>query len=216
MPQSFSPDSPPESDDSSIVESTDTIGTRIRAARKGVGLNQGALATRLGVSQPTVANWEADVHNPRQMMLRKLADALDVSLGWLAGGEGLERLSAEHPVAAYLSRPIVHVPVLPAPVLTSRQLFADGELQSAAVDFLPLAAQSTYLCGVVLEDDVTGDEFPGDQLFVFDYRQQMPVPGGYALIATRDGPILHRWTTALSNAAPGQVLGTLVAAIRHF
>ena len=192
-----------------------TIGTRIRAARKAVGLNQGALAARLGVSQPTVANWEADVHNPRQMMLRKLADALDVSLGWLAGGEGIERLSSGHPVAAYLGRPITHVPILPASTLITRQILSDRDLHCAAVDFLPMALEQTNLCGVLLEDDVTDAEFPGDQIFVFDYRQQLPAPGSYALIATREGPVLHRWTTALNNTVPGQVLGTLVAAIRH-
>ncbi|MCI5046789.1 MAG: helix-turn-helix domain-containing protein, partial [Aquisalinus sp.] len=54
-----------------LVDSPETesaIGARIRLSRKMKGLNQADLATRLGVSQPTVANWESGVHDPRQLM----------------------------------------------------------------------------------------------------------------------------------------------------
>ena len=44
----------------------------IRAIRKQLKLTQQGLATLLGVSMSTVANWEAGRSNPSQLALRQL------------------------------------------------------------------------------------------------------------------------------------------------
>lgn len=194
----------------------DTIGGRIRAARKALGLNQGGLARALGVSQPTVANWEADVHNPRQLMLAKLSDALEVSLGWLAGGDSTERLAPDHPAASYLSRAVTHVPVLPLEALTDRHSLISRSAHCAAIDYIPVSTLETTLFGVFLPADPYLDEFPGEQLFIFDFANAVPVPDHFALLISVGGPALHRWTTSLGAGPGGEVLGTLTSTIRFF
>jgi repressor LexA len=51
---------------------------RIKALRKGLGLTQGALALRLGLSQQAVAKWESGQSSPDYHMLVKLAKALEI------------------------------------------------------------------------------------------------------------------------------------------
>lgn len=201
---------------------TDTIGQRIRTARKALNLNQEALAARLSVTQPTVANWEADVHNPRQLMLAKLAEALAVSLGWLAGGENADQLAQRHPANGYLARGLYHVPVLPAHLLTCRTRLTDGSLDMMAVDYIPMTAHTELMFATFVEPGPYEANFPGETLFVFDYARATPATGNYGLLATENGPALHLWpdhdTPCPANAphATGDVLGILMIAIRFF
>ena len=89
-----------------------TIGERIRQARKALGLNQAELALRLGVSQPAVANWESGIHDPRRLMLAKLAEALNAPLEYLAQGARSLAERDKTAGAAYLRRSIRHTPVI--------------------------------------------------------------------------------------------------------
>ncbi|QNI34514.1 helix-turn-helix transcriptional regulator [Alloacidobacterium dinghuense] len=50
------------------------IGTRLRAIRKGRGLNQTQLAALLGVKQPTVVKWEKGVMKPSPAILLKISE----------------------------------------------------------------------------------------------------------------------------------------------
>ncbi len=65
-----------------------TFGDRLAAAREGRGMNQKALARRLGVALKTVEGWENDLREPRANKLQMLAGVLNVSLPWLLTGEG--------------------------------------------------------------------------------------------------------------------------------
>jgi transcriptional regulator with XRE-family HTH domain len=71
----------------------DTLGKRIAQTRLHVGagrgklLTQSALARQLGVTPPTVSQWEADASEPELAMIVKIAAALGVSPGYLAFGE---------------------------------------------------------------------------------------------------------------------------------
>jgi transcriptional regulator with XRE-family HTH domain len=197
-----------------------TIGQRIRAARKALNLNQEALATRLGVSQPTVANWEADVHNPRQLMLAKLAEALDVSLGWLAGGEPVDSAARLTRAAAYLGRGLSHVPVVPPGALVGRTNLSAKYLHNAAIEYIPLSGRSRRMFGVFLDPSPHSDLFPGETLFVFDEGRTEFVGGCFALLSFEDVVALHRWPEREPEhgAAPtdGTVLGTLSLSLRFF
>ncbi|MCC4597837.1 helix-turn-helix domain-containing protein [Xanthomonas campestris pv. phormiicola] len=64
-----------------------TVATRIRSARKALGLSQVALAGRLGVHRATLAHWErADGFVPSVDNLRVLSMELQVEFEWLAVG----------------------------------------------------------------------------------------------------------------------------------
>jgi transcriptional regulator with XRE-family HTH domain len=64
------------------------IGHRIRGSRESKGISQGELARRLGVSQPSVSDWENGKSEPSVDNLRALAVELDVWFEWLATGRG--------------------------------------------------------------------------------------------------------------------------------
>ena len=89
-----------------------SIGERIREARKTKGFSQSDLASKVGVSQPAIANWESGIHDPRRLTLAKLADALEAPLDWLAAGDRSVAESDKHAAAAYIRRPVRHVPVV--------------------------------------------------------------------------------------------------------
>ena len=61
-----------------------TLGTRIRLARKNAKLTQIQLAKKMGVSGPTVSQWESDDFAPKNMLL--LAECLRTSTDWLLYG----------------------------------------------------------------------------------------------------------------------------------
>lgn len=65
-----------------------TFGDRLAAAREAAGLDQSALARRVGVKLSTLRGWEDDLSEPRANRLQILSDLLEVSLTWLLSGEG--------------------------------------------------------------------------------------------------------------------------------
>ncbi|PXX79454.1 DNA-binding XRE family transcriptional regulator [Rivihabitans pingtungensis] len=64
------------------------IGHRIREARKQRGYNQQWLAEQIGVSQPSVSDWESGRNDPTMDNLAMAARVLDVHIEWLATGRG--------------------------------------------------------------------------------------------------------------------------------
>lgn len=64
-----------------------TTGERIKAARKKKGLSQVQLGEMLGIPFQSISQWERDARNPKKETLRKIAQALDVSVADLDGEE---------------------------------------------------------------------------------------------------------------------------------
>lgn len=64
-----------------------TLGTRIRSARKEAGLTQVELAKKVHITQPTLSDLE-NGHTDSTSSLVELAMALDVRPEWLATGKG--------------------------------------------------------------------------------------------------------------------------------
>jgi len=56
------------------------LGRRIRRAREAKGWTQWQLADELGLSQPTISDWEAGAIAPSFDNLPKLAKALDTTV----------------------------------------------------------------------------------------------------------------------------------------
>ncbi|MBW7901686.1 MAG: helix-turn-helix transcriptional regulator [Rhodocyclaceae bacterium] len=79
------------------------IGLRIKKLREERGYSQGELARRVGVTQPTVSDWENNRTEPTVDNLRLLAVEFDVFFEWLTTGRGQRRFvpMAGEPVAEY-------------------------------------------------------------------------------------------------------------------
>ena len=54
-----------------------SFGEQMQRCRETLGLSQTALAKRLGVSQSTIGNYEADISFPKQDLLLRLFDCLE-------------------------------------------------------------------------------------------------------------------------------------------
>lgn len=63
-----------------------TVGERIKLARKKAGMTQADLAQKLGIPFQGVSQWERDIRNPKIETLRRIAEALNCPLVFLAGG----------------------------------------------------------------------------------------------------------------------------------
>lgn len=66
----------------------DTLGGRIWRARDALEMSLGEIATRMGLPEETVADWERDHTEPRTQALFMLAGVLGVSPSWLIAGIG--------------------------------------------------------------------------------------------------------------------------------
>ncbi len=70
------------------MESTGTLGTRLRQARQDRGWTQDRLATESEVGVATIRRVEGEQFEPRQETARRLAAALRVRVAWLTTGDG--------------------------------------------------------------------------------------------------------------------------------
>ncbi len=66
---------------------TEGVASRIRAARRALGITQDELARRIGVSRSAIAQWETDRTGQVQANLARVAAVLGVSIGYLITGE---------------------------------------------------------------------------------------------------------------------------------
>jgi len=69
-----------------------TIGKRIAANRKRLGLTQDQLAERLDVTAQAVSKWENDQSCPDIMMLPRLAEIFGISTDEILGVEPSEEV----------------------------------------------------------------------------------------------------------------------------
>ena len=72
-----------------------SMGERLKATRKRVGVTQVDLAATTGVGLATIRRVEQEAMEPRMGTTRKLAAALGVNAAWLAYGVGDELLEDE-------------------------------------------------------------------------------------------------------------------------
>ena len=64
------------------------IGARMRLRRKSLGISQGVLSERVGVSFQQIQKYKRGANRVSGSMLVAIAAALDTSVGWLVGEEG--------------------------------------------------------------------------------------------------------------------------------
>jgi transcriptional regulator with XRE-family HTH domain len=63
----------------------ESLGMRIKLARTRRGLNQAALARKVGMSKNSMSLIERDLSNPAFAWVQKIAEVLNVSLDYLGG-----------------------------------------------------------------------------------------------------------------------------------
>jgi transcriptional regulator with XRE-family HTH domain len=80
------------------------IGARIRTRRRQLGLSQGALAERLGVSFQQVQKYERGANRVAASTLLAAAETLGVTVGWLVG-EDVAAEAGEEDIFRSLSQP---------------------------------------------------------------------------------------------------------------
>lgn len=64
-----------------------SIGERIKNRRQLLGLNQEELAQQLGISRPSVVQWETGKASPKGARLQTIADILNCTPEWLLVGD---------------------------------------------------------------------------------------------------------------------------------
>lgn len=67
---------------------TDSLGLRIKAARKKHGLTQTLFAKQMGVSKGAVINYEKDYRSPDAAFLIRMIKLFNISSEWLLLGSG--------------------------------------------------------------------------------------------------------------------------------
>ena len=140
------------------------LASRLKSRRKKLGLSQSALADAVGVSQPTVANWEGGGHIPRRAALLRVAEALGRDTAWLLSGEP----AAEHnPAHRHLAVPVRHIPVydwpegVAAPGEGQPARYVSFAIESADVFGLRPSPALGFEAGTVLLFDRTATALPG-------------------------------------------------------
>jgi DNA-binding transcriptional regulator YiaG len=76
--------------DARLSEYAESFGNRLRRLRTKLGLTQGELSARLGVSIPSISGWESDTARPKTERREALATILGVSVHDLLGLDELE------------------------------------------------------------------------------------------------------------------------------
>jgi transcriptional regulator with XRE-family HTH domain len=82
-------------------ETAESLPTRLRRFREQYGISRSELATRTGLSRPTIWAWESGKTQPRLSNLRVLANVLGISQLELVGG--LEAAVPDDEVEAMLA-----------------------------------------------------------------------------------------------------------------
>lgn len=106
-----------------------TFPERITAIRKDLKLSQEKFGELAGVSQRTVAFWEAGERMPSHAVISALADRLDVSVDYLLGRSDEKAKTKKQPAVQdgeLLENIISRVRVLPDPALSRLSDFLEG------------------------------------------------------------------------------------------
>ena len=72
-----------------------SFAENLKRIRKSKGLSQKELAEKLGVSQPSYAQYERGARNPKVETIRKIANALDIPVEELNPPSNLEKLASK-------------------------------------------------------------------------------------------------------------------------
>ena len=182
------------------------VGTRIRSARREMGLSQAGLAELTDVSQPTVANWERGSHAPRHAALTKIAHALNTA------------------PAALLN----HTPEQSGQMLSQHQVPILAWPQSEAdIDRAPVLGYMTAGCdaarpfAVIAPQDYPRFNISAGATLIFDRAQTEPIDTTTLLYFNDSGAALGHAAHIASDSVSGTkkdapIAARLIMSINNF
>lgn len=185
-----------------MTSSHKTLGMRIKAARRELGLSQSDLADMTDVSQPTVANWENGSHAPRHAALPKIAGALnqtpaDLMIAAVAAPDAKPALF-EH-----------HVPIIETPQTA-------GDIDTGAViGYVAVNCAAARPFALIADRDYPEQNITRGDTLIFD-RAQTDVTGApVTLILDNLAPTLRAHdASAAKKDAPSPA--RLIMSISHY
>ena len=126
-----------------------TIGEKLRAARIALNLSQVELAEKVGISERSIYNYEQTETYPKPTVLKKLANALNVTVTYLMDEEETDRqrnLDQELFIANARNEYGYKGAREASDVLSrATALFAGGELDDSAKDIFFQSLMEVYL-----------------------------------------------------------------------
>lgn len=169
-----------------------TIGARIKQARREKGLNQAELSQLCGWSKypARVSNYERGEREPKSDDLRKLANALSVSIDWFYK-------SADQTLTLQEDRPRYGTANM-VPMLLWQQVIPYLQKQSVVseIDPIPLPSGFNSNCfGLVIDGDsmesTQGNSFLGGTHIIID-PEATAKPSDYVLAQTAPDQIVFK------------------------
>lgn len=161
---------------SAIVE--DGLGARIRRARQRAKLTQDQLAKRMGVSRPTITQWETGATTPHAKKLEELAKHLGLPRLELFGGLGDPNVREGPGTARYVPE-ISWVQAVAWTEVVDVQV----NLQEAPHWPCPVPCSERTFC-LRVEGDSMAPEFPRGMLIYVD--PEVPPTSGRKIVAMCD------------------------------
>ena len=126
-----------------------TFGEKLRTIRLSLNLSQSELAEKTGISERSLYTYEQTETLPRSSNLRKIADALNVSVSYLLDDEETDpNKNIEHDIfIANSKNKFGHKGAREATDILSRAsaLFAGGELNDEAKELFFQSLMEVYL-----------------------------------------------------------------------
>ena len=120
-----------------------TLGQRIAAERKKLGLSQEALGEKMGVSRQAISKWESDGALPEIDKLIAMSRLFGVSLGWLLG---VEEEAAAEPAPSFTDDQLELIRrMIPQPAQPKKAPWIVATIFSAAALIIALFCQSTLI-----------------------------------------------------------------------
>jgi len=128
---------------------TINIGEKLRNARNALDLKQTELAEKVGITERSIYNYEQGTTYPKPMLLKKLAEALNVSVTYLMDEEESDRQKNidQELFIANAKNEYGYKGAREASELIQRTsaLFAGGELDEGAKDIFIKSVMEIYL-----------------------------------------------------------------------
>ena len=120
-----------------------TLGQRIAAQRKKLGLSQEALGDKMGVSRQAISKWESDGAVPEIDKLIAMSKLFGVTLGWLLG---VEEEAAAEPAPGFTDDQLELIRrMIPQPAQPKKAPWIVATIFSAAALIIALFCQSTLI-----------------------------------------------------------------------
>ena len=120
-----------------------TLGQRIAAERKKLGLSQEALGEKMGVSRQAISKWESDGAVPEIDKLIAMSKLFGVTLGWLLG---VEEEAAAEPTPGFTDDQLELIRrMMPQPAQPKKTPWIVATIFSTAALIIALFCQSTLI-----------------------------------------------------------------------